>query len=50
MVNVPIIPDMQVGKHGMILEFVDPSNYKRSATYLPEVAEHEGEPYFCVAA
>ncbi|GAQ77747.1 AMMECR1 protein [Klebsormidium nitens] len=34
--------DWEVGKHGMILEFIDPHNYRRSATYLPEVAQHEG--------
>ncbi|KAG8390807.1 hypothetical protein BUALT_Bualt01G0122000 [Buddleja alternifolia] len=33
----------QVGKHGIIIEFTDPTyNTKRSATYLPEVAAHEG--------
>ncbi|KAI8563398.1 hypothetical protein RHMOL_Rhmol03G0108800 [Rhododendron molle] len=32
-----------VGKHGMIIEFTDPDyNTRRSATYLPEVAAHEG--------
>ncbi|KAJ7284220.1 hypothetical protein O6H91_01G086900 [Diphasiastrum complanatum] len=34
--------DWEVGKHGMILEFVDPDNSRRSATYLPEVAAQEG--------
>ncbi|KAF9598597.1 hypothetical protein IFM89_028266 [Coptis chinensis] len=35
--------DWEVGKHGMIIEFTDPDyNVRRSATYLPEVAEHEG--------
>ncbi|GBG63959.1 hypothetical protein CBR_g39962 [Chara braunii] len=34
--------DWEVGKHGMILEFTDPHNSRRSATYLPEVAEQEG--------
>eukprot|EP00850_Spirogloea_muscicola_P003273 SM000013S26442 [mRNA] locus=s13:402583:403857:+ [translate_table: standard] len=34
--------DWEVGKHGMILEFTDPLNARRSATYLPEVAEQEG--------
>lgn len=34
---------MQVGKHGIIIEFTDPDyNMLRSATYLPEVAAHEG--------
>jgi len=34
--------DWEVGKHGMILEFIDPrQNLRRSATYLPEVAEQE---------
>ncbi|KAH9322005.1 hypothetical protein KI387_016644, partial [Taxus chinensis] len=34
--------DWEVGKHGMILEFTDPDNTRRSATYLPEVAAQEG--------
>ena len=35
---------MQVGKHGLIIEFTDPDyNIRCSATYLPEVASHEGE-------
>ncbi|PIN26629.1 putative protein, AMMECR1 [Handroanthus impetiginosus] len=35
--------DWEVGKHGIIIEFTDPSyNTRRSATYLPEVAAHEG--------
>lgn len=35
--------DWEVGRHGMIIEFTDP-DYKarRSATYLPEIAAHEG--------
>lgn len=34
---------LQVGKHGIIIEFNDPDyNARRSATYLPEVAAHEG--------
>ena len=34
---------LQVGKHGIIIEFNDPDyNTRRSATYLPEVAAHEG--------
>lgn len=34
---------MQVGKHGIIIEFTDPdNNTRRSATYLPEVAANEG--------
>lgn len=36
----------QVGKHGLIIEFTAPdSNTKHSATYLPEVAGHEGENF-----
>lgn len=36
---------LQVGKHGIIIEFNDPDyNARRSATYLPEVAAHEGTP------
>lgn len=35
--------DWEVGKHGMIIEFTEPDlNTRRSATYLPEVAAHEG--------
>ncbi|KAH7668693.1 AMMECR1 protein [Dioscorea alata] len=35
--------DWEVGKHGLIIEFTDPDyNARRSATYLPEVAAHEG--------
>ncbi|XP_075644540.1 uncharacterized protein At2g38710 [Castanea sativa] len=35
--------DWEVGKHGLIIEFTDPdNNTKRNATYLPEVAAHEG--------
>ncbi|KXG38860.1 hypothetical protein SORBI_3001G289400 [Sorghum bicolor] len=35
--------DWEVGKHGLIIEFTDPEyNIRRSATYLPEVAGHEG--------
>lgn len=35
--------DWEVGKHGLIIEFIDPNNNtKRSGTYLPEVAAHEG--------
>ena len=38
---------MQVGKHGIIIEFIDPdNNTRRSATYLPEVAAHEGSLAF----
>jgi hypothetical protein len=34
---------VQVGKHGLITEFTHPDyNVRRSATYLPEVAGHEG--------
>ncbi|XP_078434611.1 AMMECR1 family [Wolffia australiana] len=35
--------DWEIGKHGVIIEFTDPTyNSRRSATYLPEVAAHEG--------
>ncbi|TYJ36471.1 hypothetical protein E1A91_A05G308800v1 [Gossypium mustelinum] len=34
--------DWEVGKHGIIIEFVDDYNSRRSATYLPEVPAHEG--------
>ncbi|XP_071734660.1 uncharacterized protein At2g38710-like isoform X2 [Rutidosis leptorrhynchoides] len=35
--------DWEVGKHGIIIEFVDPDNKtRRNATYLPDVAAQEG--------
>ncbi|KAK4337726.1 hypothetical protein RND71_042213 [Anisodus tanguticus] len=35
--------DWEVAKHGIIIEFTDPDyNTRRNATYLPEVAAHEG--------
>ncbi|GLT57038.1 hypothetical protein SLA2020_300410 [Shorea laevis] len=35
--------DWEVGRHGIIIEFTDPDyNTRRSATYLPEIAAHEG--------
>ncbi|GAA0140074.1 hypothetical protein LIER_01495 [Lithospermum erythrorhizon] len=35
--------DWEVGKHGIIIKFTDPDyNTRRNATYLPEVAAHEG--------
>ncbi|ERN16572.1 uncharacterized protein At2g38710 [Amborella trichopoda] len=34
--------DWEVGKHGLIIEFNDSDNIRRSATYLPEVAAQEG--------
>ncbi|XP_068660194.1 uncharacterized protein At2g38710-like [Aristolochia californica] len=35
--------DWEIGKHGLIIEFTDPDyNVRRNATYLPEVAAHEG--------
>lgn len=35
--------DWEVGKHGIIIDFSEPnSGTTRSATYLPEVASHEG--------
>ncbi|CAN1268423.1 Uncharacterized protein At2g38710 [Linum perenne] len=38
--------DWEVGVHGIIIEFTDPnSNTRRSATYLPEVAAHEGTSF-----
>lgn len=37
---------LQIGKHGMIIEFTDPDYItRRSATYLPEVAAHEGNSF-----
>ena len=45
-----VIAFFQIGKHGIIIEFTDPDNStRRSATYLPEVAAHEGEfVIFCL--
>lgn len=35
--------DWEIEKHGIIIEFTDPDyNTRRNATYLPEVAAHEG--------
>ena len=35
---------LQVGKHGIIIEFIDPDyNTRRSATYLPDIAANEGQ-------
>jgi len=34
--------DWEIGKHGIIIEFVDPKGKKRRATYLPEVAPEQG--------
>ncbi|GFZ11241.1 AMMECR1 family [Actinidia rufa] len=35
--------DWEIGQHGIIIEFTDPDyNTRRNATYLPEVAAHEG--------
>ncbi|OVA06032.1 AMMECR1 domain [Macleaya cordata] len=35
--------DWEIEKHGIIIEFTDPDyNVRRSATYLPEIAAHEG--------
>ena len=43
-IKVIFLMGLQVGKHGLIIEFTDPDyNVRRSATYLPEVAAHEGE-------
>lgn len=34
--------DWEIGVHGITIEFIDPhSRYRRSATFLPEVAAHE---------
>ncbi|KAI7989476.1 Uncharacterized protein LOK49_LG13G02284 [Camellia lanceoleosa] len=42
-----VVEETQPGgieKHGIIIEFTDPDyNTRRSATYLPEVAAHEGQ-------
>jgi len=41
--TAPHYLDWQIGMHGLIIEFTDPDyNTRRSATYLPEVAAHEG--------
>ncbi|PPR92851.1 hypothetical protein GOBAR_AA27816 [Gossypium barbadense] len=42
--------DWEVGKHGIIIEFVDDYNSRRSATYLPEVPAHEGSEVFLLYA
>jgi AMMECR1 domain-containing protein len=35
--------DWEIGIHGLIIEFRDPgSGSKLTATYLPEIAQHEG--------
>ncbi|KAL0382729.1 UNVERIFIED_CONTAM: hypothetical protein Scaly_0560200 [Sesamum calycinum] len=35
--------DWEVGKHGIIIEFTDPDyNTRQNATYLPDVAAHQG--------
>lgn len=35
--------DWEIGVHGLIIEFVEPhSSQRRTATFLPEVASHEG--------
>lgn len=34
--------DWEIGKHGVIVEFTDNNNTRRSATYLPDVARQEG--------
>jgi len=42
-IKILLVSFLQVGKHGIIIEFSDPDyNTRRSATYLPEVAAHEG--------
>lgn len=34
--------DWEIGTHGITIEFLDPgASYRRSATFLPEVASHE---------
>lgn len=44
--QILLVSFLQVGKHGIIIEFSDPDyNTRRSATYLPEVAASEGN--FC---
>ncbi|OMP09767.1 hypothetical protein COLO4_05151 [Corchorus olitorius] len=43
-IDIDIVPYVfiGVGKHGIIIEFTDDYNTRRSATYLPEVPAHEG--------
>lgn len=42
-IQILLVSFLQVGKHGIIIEFSDPDyNTRRSATYLPEVAAQEG--------
>ncbi|XP_026662270.1 uncharacterized protein At2g38710-like isoform X3 [Phoenix dactylifera] len=43
--------DWEIGKHGLIIEFTDPDYSTRcSATYLPEVAAHEGSDLQSIAS
>ena len=37
---------MQVGVHGIRIEFINEKGSKRTATYLPEVAKEQG--VFCL--
>ena len=40
--SVPLLV-LQVGTHGLIINFVEPgTGMRRSATYLPEIAHREG--------
>lgn len=34
---------LQVGVHGIRIEFINEKGVKRTATYLPEVAKEQGE-------
>lgn len=40
--TAPSYLDWEIGTHGIIIEFTDNHNVKRSATYLPEVPKQEG--------
>lgn len=39
--------DWTLGVHGIRIEFLNDRGCKRTATYLPQVAEEQGECIFC---
>lgn len=39
--------ELQVGVHGIRIEFFNEKGSKRTATYLPEVAKEQGEIFLC---
>ncbi len=40
--NVQAFSVIQVGRHGIRIEFVNEKGHKKTATYLPEVAPEQG--------